>query len=75
MKLRKNMKTNSKNESIKRKYFKRLKEANGYAESTIDIIEKSILLYEDYTDNEDYSNFNKKRAIGVKTWYLFLRLL
>ncbi len=62
------MKTNTTNESIKRKYFKRLKEANGYADSTIDIIEKSILLFEDYTNNEDYSKFNQKRAIGIKTW-------
>ncbi len=62
------MKTNSKNESVKRKYFKWLKEARGYAESTIDIIEKSILLYEDFTHFEDYSAFTQKKAIGFKKW-------
>ncbi|RKX18571.1 MAG: hypothetical protein DRP35_09065 [Candidatus Zixiibacteriota bacterium] len=62
------MKTNPKNESIKRKYFKWLREAIGYSNSTINMIEKSILLYEDFTTFEDYSVFNQKKAIGLKNW-------
>lgn len=62
------MPVSSKNEKIKRKYLKWLKEARGLADATIRATEKAIWLYEDFTDHEDYAAFNQKRAVGVKRW-------
>ncbi len=62
------MPVNSKNEKIKRKYFRWLKEANGLAELTICAIEKAIWLYEDFTKHEDFDRFNQNRAVGLKKW-------
>ena len=62
------MPVNSKNEKIKRKYFKWLKEATGLAESTICAVEKAIWLYEDFTKHEDFDRFNQNRAVGLKKW-------
>ena len=62
----KNIKT--KNEQIKRKYFRWLKEAQGFSASSIDVIEKSIWDYEAFSKEEDYALFDKKRAIGFKKW-------
>lgn len=60
----------SKNERIKRKYLRRLREADGLAESTILCVEKAMYLYEDYTRHEDYALFNSNKAINLKKWLL-----
>lgn len=60
------MKNNVKNEKIKRRFFRFMKEAEGYSETTINSIEKAIWLYEDYTKHEDYGKFNSSKAIGFK---------
>ncbi len=62
------MSLNSKNEKIKRKYFKWLKEAKGLAELTICAVEKAIWLYEDFTEHEDFGRFNQNKAVGLKKW-------
>ncbi len=62
------MAVNKQNEKIKRKYFYRMREAEGFAEATICKIEKSILLYEDFTSHEDFSGFSQKKATEFKRW-------
>ncbi|MEZ5358278.1 MAG: site-specific integrase [Candidatus Zixiibacteriota bacterium] len=62
------MKVNIKNEKIKRRYFHRMREAEGLAKATICKIEKSILLYEEFTSREDFGLFNPKRATTFKEW-------
>lgn len=61
-------KSNIKNERIKRKFFRRLKEADGLAKSTINNIEKTILLYEDFTHKAEFTTFNPNKAIEFKKW-------
>lgn len=58
-----------KNEQTKRKYFKYLKEAEGFSESTIDSMNKAILIYEEFTKHEEFSKkFNPDRMIEFKGW-------
>jgi integrase/recombinase XerD len=59
---------NLKNELIKRKYFKWLKEAAGFCDSTVNSIEKGILVYEEYTEHEDFSGLTPDKAISFKKW-------
>jgi len=61
-------KINIKNECIKRKFFRWLKGADGCCEATVNCIEKAILLYEDFTKQEDFSAFNPDKAIQFKEW-------
>lgn len=60
----------SKNEKIKRKYLRRLREAEGLTESTILCVEKAICLYEDFTRHEDYALYNLNKAVALKNWLL-----
>lgn len=60
----------SKNEKIKRKYLRRLREAEGLAESTVLCVEKAVYLYEDFVRHEDYAQFNQNKAINLKRWLL-----
>ncbi len=62
------VKANIKNERVKRRFFTRLKEAEGLCYSTINGIEKAILLYEDFTNHADLASFNPDKAIGFKNW-------
>ena len=61
-------KVNFKNEVVKRKFFKWLKEANGRCNSTVNSIEKAILIYEDFTNVADFATFNSRKAIEFKKW-------
>ena len=62
-------KPNIKNELIKRKYFRYLKEAEGFCESTVDTFNKVILRYEEFTNYEDFARkFNPDRMISYKNW-------
>lgn len=58
----------AKNEIVKRKYFKRMREAKGYSESTICAIEVALWDYEECSKDEDYRNFNSHKAKGFKNW-------
>lgn len=62
------LKSNLENEKIKRKYYDFLKESQGYSDATITAIKKSIYRYEEFTDFEDFSKFNKKKAVEFKKW-------
>jgi len=57
-----------KNEQIKRRFFSFLKEAEGFADNSIDAFEKSILLWQDFTKEDDFANFGKQKAIDFKDW-------
>ncbi|MFH1373382.1 MAG: site-specific integrase [bacterium] len=61
---------NSKNEKIKRKYFRWLREANGLSELTVCAVEKAIWLYEDFTNHGDFAGFNQSKAVRLKKWLL-----
>ena len=60
------MKINIKNERVKRKFFTWLKQADGCCDSTINSIEKSILLYEDFTKQADFTALNPDKAMKLK---------
>ena len=62
------MKANARNEKIKRRYFRWLKEAGGYSETTIVTIERAICTFEDYTAHADFGSFSESRAVGFKRW-------
>lgn len=62
------LKSNLENETIKRKYYDFLKESQGYSDATITAVKKSVYRYEEFTDFEDFSKFNKKKAIEFKKW-------
>jgi integrase/recombinase XerD len=61
-------KVNIKNEMVKRKFFKWLKEAHGRCNSTVNSIEKAILIYEDFTGLADFATFNSDKAVEFKEW-------
>ncbi|MFN5540026.1 MAG: tyrosine-type recombinase/integrase [Candidatus Melainabacteria bacterium] len=62
------LKANLQNERIKHKYFNFLKESQGFTEATITAIKKSIYRYEEFSDFEDFSKFNQKKAVAFKNW-------
>ena len=62
------LKANLENEKIKEKYFDYLKESEGSAEATINAHKKSIFRYEEFSDFEDFRNYDKKRAVEYKKW-------
>lgn len=59
---------NIKNERVKRKFFRWLKEAHGRCDSTVNSIEKAILIYEDFTGLADFATFNSEKATDFKKW-------
>ena len=59
---------NIKNEIAKRKFFKWLTEAKGRCDSTVNSIEKAILIYEDFTGLADFAIFNSGKATDFKKW-------
>jgi integrase/recombinase XerD len=62
------LKVSIKNERIKRKFFRWLREADGCCDSTITNVEKAVLLYEDFTKHADLATFNPDKAIEFKKW-------
>jgi site-specific recombinase XerD len=62
-------KVNIKNEQIKRKYFKYLRDAEGFSESTVDSFNKAILVFEEFTKYEDFrKKFNPDKMSDFKEW-------
>ena len=59
-------KYNSKNERIKRDYFRYQKEAQQKADATLDGIRKALMRFEEYTGYKDFVTFNKEQAIAFK---------
>lgn len=62
------LKSNLENEKIKNKYYEELKEKEGFSEATINAHKKAIFRYEEFSDFEDFRNFNKKKAVEYKNW-------
>lgn len=59
---------NINNERVKRKYIRWMKEAQGLSDLTINVIERAIGLYEDFTESEDFERFNGQSAVEFKKW-------
>jgi hypothetical protein len=57
---------NSNNEMLKHKYLEYLKHAGGLADSSILKHEKAVHYYELFFKAEDFSKFNKQKAIRYK---------
>lgn len=62
------MKIDIKNQKVKRRFFTWLKEAEGLCDSTINGIDKAILLYEDFTKQAGFTGFKPEKAIEFKKW-------
>ena len=62
------IKANVRNEKVKRRYFRWLKEAAGFSSSTIDSIEGAICKYEEFSGYADLGAFSESRAVGFKRW-------
>ena len=59
---------NIKNEKVKKQFFKWLKESKGYSDSTVNSIERAILIYEDFTKKADFATYKPDKAIEFKKW-------
>lgn len=62
------MTDNINNERVKRAYVNWLREAKGFAESTITVIERAISLWEEFSNHEDFAKFNQSKAMRFKEW-------
>lgn len=56
------------NEKAKRRYFDWLRGAKGYAESTIDAIERAVHMFEESTGHKCFKTFSERQASGFKAW-------
>lgn len=61
-------KENPKNERVKRAFFRWLAEADGCCASTVGNIENAILLWQEFSKDEDFALFNGDKAIEFKRW-------
>ena len=57
-----------KNEQVKRKFFEYLKGAEGMAEATLRSFAEAISKWVTFTEDEDFSSFNKSKALGFIKW-------
>lgn len=58
-----------KNELIKKKFFDYSKNSKGgYSQNSIDNFEKAIWLWQDFTKQADFANFNETKAKEFKDW-------
>ncbi len=55
-------------EVVKRKYFDQMKDKDGFCDSSIDSFARAILLWEDFTNNEDFSSLKKDDIKEFKKW-------
>lgn len=56
------------NELMKRQFFIYLKEVKGFSKDSVDAYEHAILLWQECTDNKDFSTFGKQLASAFKVW-------
>lgn len=59
---------NVKNEKVKRRYFKLMKMAKGYSETTVVAVERAIHLFEESTGYRDFVTFGERQATAFKKW-------
>jgi site-specific recombinase XerD len=62
------MNTRSKNERLKRAYFKALRQAKGYAEPTIVAHERALTRWEEFTEFEGLGRYTANKAIAFKKY-------
>ncbi|NQV11874.1 site-specific integrase [Candidatus Uhrbacteria bacterium] len=56
------------NELIKRQYFDYMRDSKGFCDDSIKTYEKAMLLWQDFSGEEDFGCFNKDRAKRFKKW-------
>ncbi|TMA93745.1 MAG: hypothetical protein E6J74_17170 [Deltaproteobacteria bacterium] len=61
-------KVNAKNERTKWAFFRWLNNADGCCESTVDNIENAILLWQEFSRDEDFVLYNADKGIDFKKW-------
>ena len=61
-------KVNAKNERTKRAFFRWLKNADGRCDSTVDCVESAILLWQEFSRDEDFAFYNADKGIAFKNW-------
>lgn len=57
-----------KNEMVKRDFFAFLKNSEQFSESSVLAFEKALLFWEDFTEVDDFLNFDDKQAIAFRDW-------
>ncbi len=60
------MKANVGNEKLKRNYFRWLREAKGYSESTVVAIERELSRWEEFNNHDDFGRFSVSRVVAFK---------
>lgn len=58
--------TTYKNELTKRRFYEYLRGSKGFSKETVECYEKAIWLWEGFTKNADFTNFNKTSADAFK---------
>ena len=61
-------KTSYQNEEVKRGFFEQLKGARGFAKSSVRVHADGIAQWEVFTKNEDFSSYNKTKAVAFTEW-------
>lgn len=56
------------NELRKREFFEHLKGADGFAKDSVDSHAEAIALWQFFSKNEDFANFNKTKALAFREW-------
>jgi integrase len=61
-------KTMYENERIKREFFDHLKGGQGFARSSVRVFAEAISQWQTFTNNEDFSSYNKSKAVAFTEW-------
>lgn len=61
-------KTIYQNEQTKREFLEHLKGAEGFADDSINTFAEAVSQWQVFTENEDFANFNKSKALAFRDW-------
>lgn len=61
-------KTVYQNEQRKREFLEHLKGAEGFAESSINTFAEAVDQWQFFTENDDFANFDKSKALAFRDW-------
>lgn len=56
------------NEQRKREFFEHLRGAEGFAETSVNSFAEAIALWQTFSENDDFINFNKSKALAYRDW-------
>jgi len=56
------------NEQRKREFLEHLKGAEGFSESSINTFAEAVDQWQIFTENDDFANFNKSKALAFRDW-------